>query len=87
MRQQQLALEIVGEQLVSLAVIVSAQHWLRLSVSPARHRFRISLKQPLPFFSPVVLIIAVVVIACAGHCDFIKIRIAQNCPGRSESPA
>ena len=76
MGQQQLALQVLNQELIGLVVIVCAR---RLRVVGTG--LWISLQQALPFLSPVVFVVTIVVIARAGNGDLVKIRITQDARG------
>ncbi len=72
-REEQLAFQILRDELIGLVVVV-------------RGAIRTALEQPLPLFRPVVLVHAVVVIAGLGDPDLEEIREAEH-RGRSRVAA
>ncbi len=73
-RDEQLALEIVCQQVVCLIVVVRGSVWVHF-------------QQSLPLLSPIVLVVAVVVVARLRHRNVVEVWIAHDGVRRGVTPA
>jgi hypothetical protein len=82
MGEQQLSLQAIGEQLIRLIVVIARFALVFTPFVECR-----SLQQALPFLTPVIFVVSIIVIARARNRNFLEFRVAQNRRGRCEAAA